>query len=146
MDLNALSAFNALRLAAAAMAEQDPDATGERGAVVLTASVAAYEGQIGQIAAYAAAKAAIVGMTLVGARDLAVSGIRVNTIAPGIIGTPAWAAAPPGVREELEAKVPFPRRLGEPEEFAAAAEHLLTNGYINGHVLRLDGAIRFTPA
>lgn len=145
LDTNAVSAFNSLRLAAAAMSRQDPDATGERGAIVLTASIAAYEGQIGQVA-YAAAKAAVVGMTLVAARDLAVSGIRVNSIAPGTIATPGWDAAPPAVRERLEAKVPFPRRFGTPEEFGAAAEHLLTNGYINGHVLRLDGAVRFDPS
>ncbi|WP_436776554.1 SDR family NAD(P)-dependent oxidoreductase [Yinghuangia sp. YIM S09857] len=145
LEGNAVSAFNSLRLAAAAMSKQEPDSTGERGAVVLTASIAAYEGQIGQIA-YAAAKAAVVGMTLVGARDLAAAGVRVNTIAPGTFGTPGWDAAPPGVRERLEAKVPFPRRFGAPEEFAAAAEHLLTNGYVNGHVLRLDGAVRFDPA
>jgi NAD(P)-dependent dehydrogenase (short-subunit alcohol dehydrogenase family) len=147
VDLNLVGTFNSVRLAAAAMAANDPppgDADGERGVIVTTASVAGYEGQIGQVA-YAAAKAGIIGMTIVLARDLAASGIRANCVAPGTIGTRAWDAAPPGVREGLEAKVPFPRRLGHPEEFAALVEHLVTNRYLNGHVVRLDGAIRFDP-
>jgi len=147
VDLNLVGTFNTVRLAAAAMAALDPppgDPDGERGVIVTTASVAGYEGQIGQVA-YAAAKAGIIGMTIVLARDLAVNGIRVNTIAPGTIGTRAWDQAPEGVREALEAKVPFPRRLGHPEEFAGLVEHLVTNRYMNGHVVRLDGAIRFDP-
>jgi NAD(P)-dependent dehydrogenase (short-subunit alcohol dehydrogenase family) len=129
------------------MAAQDPpdgDPDGERGVVVTTASIAGYEGQIGQIA-YAAAKAGIIGMTVVAARDLAGVGIRVNTIAPGTIATRAWDQAPPDMREAFEAKVPFPKRFGHPEEFAALVEHLVTNRYLNGHVVRLDGAIRFDP-
>lgn len=147
VDLNLVGTFNTLRLAAAAMAAQDPptdDPDGERGVVITTASIAGYEGQIGQIA-YAAAKAGIIGMTIVAARDLASAGIRVNTIAPGTIGTRAWDQAPAEMREAFEAKVPFPRRFGHPEEFAALAEHLVTNRYLNGHVVRLDGAIRFDP-
>ena len=145
LNLNVLSTFNTLRLAAAAMATLDPaDDDGERGTIVTTSSIAGYEGQIGQLA-YGTAKAGIVGMTLVAARDLASVGIRVNSIAPGTIGTRAWDQAPAPVRDALESKVPFPRRFGRPDEFARLAEHLVTNGYINGHVVRLDGAIRFDP-
>ena len=147
VDLNLVGTFNSLRLVSAAMAAQDPpegDGDGERGAIVTTASIAAYEGQIGQIA-YAAAKAGIAGMTLVAARDLAAVGIRVNCIAPGTIGTRAWDLAPPEMRQSFEAKVPFPKRFGHPDEFAALVEHLVTNRYMNGHVARLDGAIRFDP-
>lgn len=142
-ELNVATTFNTLRLAAAAMARHEPDASGERGAVVLTSSIAAYEGQIGQLA-YAAAKGAIVSMTLPAARDLAAVGVRVNTIAPGTMHTAAWDGYD-DIREALEAKVPFPPRLGDPAEFARLAEHLLTNGYLNGTVVRLDGAIRFDP-
>lgn len=145
LQLNVVGTFNTLRLSAAAMAASDPlGDDGERGAFVATSSIAGYEGQIGQIS-YAAAKAAIIGMTLVAARDLASSGIRVNAIAPGTMGTQAWEAAPEGLRPTLEAKVPFPRRFGHPEEFASLVEHLVTNTYINGQVVRLDGAIRFDP-
>jgi NAD(P)-dependent dehydrogenase (short-subunit alcohol dehydrogenase family) len=145
LHLNVVTTFNTVRLTAAAMAGLDPvDDDGERGAIVTTASIAGYEGQIGQIA-YGTSKAGIIGMTLIAARDLAASGIRVNCIAPGTIGTRAWDAAPAEMREALEAKVPFPRRFGKPEEFASLAEHLLTNTYLNGHVARLDGAIRFDP-
>ena len=145
MDLNVITTFNAVRLAAAAMSQLEPVGDDEeRGAIVTTSSIAGFEGQIGQLA-YGTAKAAIIGMTLIAARDLAASGIRVNNIAPGTIETRAWDAAPPEVREPLEAKVPFPRRFGRPEEFAALAEHLVTNRYLNGHVARLDGAIRFDP-
>lgn len=146
INLNLVGTFNSLRLAAAAMATQDPadEADGERGAIVATASIAGYEGQIGQIA-YASAKAGMIGMTLVAARDLSAVGVRVNTIAPGTIGTRAWDGAPPRIREGLEAKVPFPKRFGHPTEFAELAEHLITNGYLNGEVIRLDGAIRFDP-
>ena len=147
VDLNLVGTFNVLRLAAAAMGAQDPppdDPDGERGVIVTTASIAGIEGQIGQIA-YASAKAGIIGMTIVAARDLASVGVRVNCVAPGTIGTRAWDEAPPGMRDALEAKVPFPRRLGHPEEFADLVEHLITNRYLNGHVVRLDGAIRFDP-
>jgi NAD(P)-dependent dehydrogenase (short-subunit alcohol dehydrogenase family) len=143
--MNLTGTFNTVRLTAAAMAAQEPDGDdGERGAIVLTASIAGYEGQIGQIA-YGSAKAGIIGMTIVAARDLAVHGIRVNTVAPGTIGTRAWDQAPAEMRQAFEAKVPFPRRFGRPEEFAALVEHLLVNGYLNGEVFRLDGAIRFDP-
>ena len=145
LQLNVVTTFNTIRLAAAAMAALDPAGDdGERGAIVTTASIAGYEGQVGQIA-YATAKAGIIGMTLVAARDLAASGIRVNCIAPGTIGTRAWDAAPADVRATLEAKVPFPRRFGTPDEFADLATHLLTNSYLNGEVIRLDGAVRFDP-
>jgi NAD(P)-dependent dehydrogenase (short-subunit alcohol dehydrogenase family) len=145
MELNVTATFNVLRLAAAAMAGLDPYTDdGERGSIVLTSSIAAFEGQIGTIA-YATAKAAINGMTITAARDLAAAGIRVNTIAPGTMGTAAWEHASADVRRTLEEKVPFPRRFGKPEEFADAVEHLLTNRYMNGHILRLDGAIRFDP-
>ena len=144
MHLNVTTTFNTLRLAAAAMAELEPDDEGERGVVVTTSSVAGYEGQIGQIG-YATAKAGIIGMTLVAARDLAAAGIRVNCIAPGTIHTRAWDQAPEELRAGLEAKVPFPRRFGRPSEFASLVEHLVSNRYINGHVVRLDGAIRFDP-
>ena len=143
--LNVVGTFNTVRLAAAAMAQLDPiNDDGERGAMVLVASIAGYEGQIGQIA-YGSAKAGLIGMTIVAARDLAAPGIRVNTIAPGTIETEAWALAPAELKDGLGAKVPFPKRLGHPEEFAALAEHLLSNSYINGHVARIDGAIRFDP-
>jgi NAD(P)-dependent dehydrogenase (short-subunit alcohol dehydrogenase family) len=144
VNLNLVGTFNTLRLSAEAMAKLDPDDEGERGAMVLVASIAGIEGQIGQIA-YGSAKAGIIGMTIIAARDLAAIGVRVNTIAPGTIATEAWDLAPPSLREGLEAKVPFPKRLGRPTEFAALAEHLLTNRYMNGHVARVDGAIRFDP-
>jgi NAD(P)-dependent dehydrogenase (short-subunit alcohol dehydrogenase family) len=144
VDLNLVGTFNTVRLAAAAMAATEGGDDGERGAIVTTASIAGYEGQIGQVA-YAAAKAGIIGMTIVLARDLAAIGVRVNCIAPGTMGTTAWDLAPIEMRQTLEAKVPFPQRFGAPEEFAALAEHLVTNGYINGQVVRLDGAIRFDP-
>jgi NAD(P)-dependent dehydrogenase (short-subunit alcohol dehydrogenase family) len=112
--------------------------------VITTASIAGYEGQIGQIA-YGSAKAGIIGMTIVAARDLAAIGVRVNCIAPGTMSTRAWDKAPASLRESLEAKVPFPPRFGHPEEFAALCEHLVTNRYVNGQVIRIDGAIRFDP-
>lgn len=145
LNLNVVGTFNSLRLAAAAFAAQEPDNDdGERGVVVATASIAGFEGQIGQIA-YGSAKAAIIGMTLIAARDLAATGVRVNTIAPGTMGTRAWDQAPAAMREKLEAKVPFPQRFGQPEEFAELAEHMITNRYLNAQVVRLDGAIRFDP-
>lgn len=145
IELNVVGTFNSLRLSAAAFAAQDPDnEDGERGVVVATASIAGFEGQIGQIA-YGSAKAAIIGMTLIAARDLAATGVRVNTIAPGTMGTRAWDQAPPALREKLESKVPFPQRFGHPEEFAELAEHMIVNRYLNAQVVRLDGAIRFDP-
>jgi NAD(P)-dependent dehydrogenase (short-subunit alcohol dehydrogenase family) len=141
--LNLFGTFNAVRLAAARMSRNSPD-DGERGAIVMTASVAAFEGQIGQIA-YTASKAAIVGMTLCAARDLAAFQIRVNAIAPGTFDTPLLARFSEEVKAGLAASVPFPQRLGDPDEFAALAESILTNGYLNGEVIRLDGAIRMAP-
>ncbi len=145
VQLNLVGSFNSARLCAAAMAAQEPVTDdGERGAIVFVASIAGYEGQIGQVA-YGAAKAGIIGMTIIAARDLASRGIRVNAIAPGTIRTEAWGMAPPEMLAAFEEKVPFPRRLGKPEEFAALVEHLATNSYMNGHVARIDGAIRFQP-
>ena len=145
VNLNMLSTFNTLRLAAAAMNRLEPaNDDGERGVIVLTGSLAGYEGQIGTLA-YGAAKAGVIGMTIIAARDLSAMGVRVNCIAPGTMNTRAWDAASPDVKAALEAKVPFPKRLGHPEEFASLAAHLVTNGYINGHVVRLDGGIRFDP-
>jgi NAD(P)-dependent dehydrogenase (short-subunit alcohol dehydrogenase family) len=145
VELNVVGTFNTVRLVAAAMGATDAvNEDGERGAIVTTASIAGYEGQIGQVS-YGSAKAAIIGMTLILARDLAALGIRVNCIAPGTMGTEAWDQVSAPVRDGLEAKVPFPRRFGRPDEFAALAEHLVTNEYLNGHVARLDGAIRFDP-
>lgn len=145
MDLNVVTTFNVLRIAAAAMSKLEPvDGDGQRGAIVLTSSISGFEGPIGTIA-YGTAKAAINGMTLIAARDLASVGVRVNTIAPGTMLTSAWERARPEIREALESKVPFPRRFGQPEEFAALAAHLVANAYLNGQVVRLDGAIRFDP-
>lgn len=144
VNLNLVGTFNTIRLAAAAMSRHEPDERGERGAIVMTASIAGFEGQIGQIA-YGSAKAGIIGMTLIAARDLAAVGVRVNTIAPGTMFTRAWDRAPEQLRQGLEAQVPFPPRFGDPEEFAELAEHLMTNRYINGEVVRIDGAIRFSP-
>ncbi|WP_349604845.1 SDR family NAD(P)-dependent oxidoreductase [Cupriavidus sp. DF5525] len=145
IQLNVIGTFNVLRLAAAQMAQTPPhNESGERGACVLTASVAAFEGQIGQIP-YSAGKAAIVGMTLVAARDLAQRGIRVNTIAPGLFDTPLLARVPEKVKAGLAASVPFPARLGQPGEFAKLAIQLLENEMLNGETIRLDGAIRMQP-
>ncbi|MFV3413489.1 3-hydroxyacyl-CoA dehydrogenase [Pseudomonas nitroreducens] len=141
ININLIGTFNMLRLAAEAMARNEPDAGGERGIVINTASVAAFDGQIGQ-AAYSASKSAVVGMTLPIARELARSGIRVMTIAPGIFETPMMAAMPQEVRDSLGASVPFPPRLGRPDEYAALARHIIENSMLNGEVIRLDGAIR----
>lgn len=141
--LNLIGSFNALRLGAARMAKREP-VDGERGAIVMTASVAAFEGQIGQIN-YSASKAGIVGMTIVAARDLASKNIRVCTIAPGIMDTPLLGRLRDDVRESLSASVPNPRRLGQTSEFANLAAHILNNGYLNGETIRLDGAIRMAP-
>lgn len=144
VNINLIGTFNMLRLAAEAMAQNEPDAGGERGIIINTASVAAFDGQIGQ-AAYSASKSAVVGMTLPIARELARSGIRVMTIAPGIFETPMMAAMPQEVRDSLGASVPFPPRLGRPDEYAALARHIIENTMLNGEVIRLDGALRMAP-
>ncbi|MEE2062316.1 SDR family NAD(P)-dependent oxidoreductase [Rhodococcus artemisiae] len=141
--LNVIGTFNVLRFAAEAMAKNEV-LEGDRGVCVLTASVAAYEGQIGQIN-YATSKAGVVGMTLPAARDLAGVGIRVCTIAPGVFATPLLLNARDDIRDALAASVPHPKRLGEPSEFAALAEHIIENGMLNGETIRLDGAIRMAP-
>jgi NAD(P)-dependent dehydrogenase (short-subunit alcohol dehydrogenase family) len=142
--VNLIGTFNVLRLAAAAMAAGEPDAGGERGAVVMTASIAAFEGQIGQTA-YAASKGGVVGLTLPAARDLARLGIRVCTIAPGLFDTPLLAGLPQESRDALGASIPFPPRLGRPDEYAKLACHIAENTMLNGEVLRLDGALRMPP-
>jgi len=142
--VNLIGTFNVLRLAAAAIAEGEPDAEGERGAIVMTASIAAYEGQIGQ-AAYAASKGGVVSLTLPAARDLARLGIRVCTIAPGLFDTPLLAALPEDAREALGAGIPFPARLGRPGEYARLACEIAENPMLNGEVIRLDGALRMPP-
>ena len=144
IDINLIGTFNVLRLAAAAMANGAPNADGERGVIVNTASVAAFDGQIGQ-AAYSASKAAVVGMTLPIARELARSGIRVMTIAPGIFETPMLASLAQDVRDSLGRMVPFPPRLGRAAEFAALVRAIVENAMLNGEVIRLDGAIRMAP-
>ena len=141
ININLVGTFNMLRLAAAAMSSNQPDANGERGVVVNTASVAAFEGQLGQ-AAYAASKAGIVGLTLPVARELARSGIRCMTIAPGIMETPMLMGMPQDVQDSLGKMVPFPSRMGRPAEFAGLVMHIVRNSYLNGEVIRLDGAIR----
>ena len=142
--VNLIGSFNVLRLAAAAMSDGEPDDEGERGVVVMTASIAAYDGQIGQTA-YAASKGGVVGLTLPAARDLAGRGIRVCTIAPGLFDTPLLAALPEEAREALGKTMPFPQRLGRPEEFARLACAIAENPMLNGEVIRLDGALRMAP-
>ncbi|MCE1163678.1 MAG: SDR family NAD(P)-dependent oxidoreductase [Thiomonas sp.] len=144
ININLVGSFNLARLAAAAMAQQTPLEDGERGVIVNTSSVAAFDGQIGQVA-YAASKAGIAGMTLPLARDLSRDGIRVMTIAPGIFETPMLMGMPAEVQSALGQMVPFPQRLGRPEEYAALVESILTNRMLNGEVIRLDGAIRMQP-
>jgi NAD(P)-dependent dehydrogenase (short-subunit alcohol dehydrogenase family) len=144
VEVNLIATFNVMRLAAAAMADNEPDTDGARGAVILTASIAAFEGQVGQTA-YAASKAGVVGLTLPAARDLASLGIRVCTIAPGTFDTPMMAGLPETVREALGRQIPFPPRLGRPGEFAALVCHIATNPAINGETVRLDGALRLPP-
>ncbi|WP_350270452.1 3-hydroxyacyl-CoA dehydrogenase [Brevibacterium sp. CBA3109] len=144
IGINLIGTFNVIRLAAAAMAENEPGEDGERGVVVNTASVAAYDGQIGQ-AAYSASKGGIVGMTLPIARDLASVGVRVVTIAPGLFFTPMMASIPEEARDSLGSQVPFPSRLGKPEEYAELVTQIVTNRMLNGEVIRLDGAIRMAP-
>jgi NAD(P)-dependent dehydrogenase (short-subunit alcohol dehydrogenase family) len=144
VEVNLIGSFNLLRLAAADMTNLDPIEDGERGLIVLTASVAAFEGQIGQ-AAYAASKGGIVGLTLPAARELARSGVRVVAIAPGIFATPMLAGLPQNVQDSLAASVPFPQRLGRPDEYAQTVLDLCRNVMINGSVIRLDGALRMAP-
>jgi NAD(P)-dependent dehydrogenase (short-subunit alcohol dehydrogenase family) len=142
--VNLVGSFNMIRLAAEAMVHNTPEPTGERGVLISTASVAAYDGQIGQ-AAYAASKGGVVGMTLPIARDLARNGIRNMTIAPGIFGTPMLFTMPKEVQDALAAGVPFPSRLGTPEDYAKLVKHIVENDMLNGEVIRLDGAIRLAP-
>jgi len=144
VTINLIGSFNMIRLAAEAMAKNEPEPTGERGVMISTASVAAYDGQIGQ-AAYSASKGGIVGMTLPIARDLARNGIRNMTIAPGIFGTPMLFGMPKEVQDALAASVPFPSRLGKPDDYAKLVQQIVTNDMLNGEVIRLDGAIRMAP-
>jgi NAD(P)-dependent dehydrogenase (short-subunit alcohol dehydrogenase family) len=144
VEVNLVGTFNVLRLAAEVMVNNEPAASGERGVIVNTASVAAYDGQIGQVA-YAASKGGVVALTLPVARELAQYGIRVVAIAPGIFDTPMMAGLPEAARESLGKQVPFPSRLGRPEEYAALVRHIIENEMLNGEVVRLDGAIRMAP-
>nr|WP_319566475.1 SDR family NAD(P)-dependent oxidoreductase [uncultured Rhodoferax sp.] len=144
VNVNLIGTYNVVRLFAAACAKLEPMEDGERGAMVFTASVAAFDGQVGQ-QAYSASKAGVAGMTLPMARDLAQHGIRVCTIAPGLFATPLMATLPETVQQSLAASIPFPQRLGKPEEFAQLAAHIVSNGHLNGEVIRLDGALRLAP-
>jgi NAD(P)-dependent dehydrogenase (short-subunit alcohol dehydrogenase family) len=144
INVNLIGTFNVIRLAAAALAQGRPDPNGERGVIITTASVAAFEGQIGQ-AAYSASKGGIAALTLPVARELSRFGIRVMTIAPGIFDTPLLAGLPEAARESLGQQVPFPPRLGRPDEFAALVQHIIENEMLNGEVIRLDGAMRMAP-
>lgn len=144
ININLIGTFNMARLAAQAMLDNEPQETGERGVIINTASVAAYDGQIGQ-AAYSASKAGVVGMTLAIARDLSRNGIRCMTIAPGIFGTPMLFGMPQEVQDSLAASVPFPSRLGRPEDYAKLVKSILENDMLNGETIRLDGAIRMAP-
>jgi NAD(P)-dependent dehydrogenase (short-subunit alcohol dehydrogenase family) len=144
ITINLIGSFNMIRLAAEVMSQSEPNEAGERGVIVSTASVAAYDGQIGQVA-YAASKGGVVAMTLPIARELARSGIRVMTIAPGIFETPMLMGMPPEVQDALGKMVPFPSRMGKPAEYAALVRHICENSMLNGEVIRLDGAIRMAP-
>ena len=144
INVNLIGSFNMIRLAAEAMSKNEPEPTGERGVLISTASVAAYDGQMGQ-AAYSASKGGIVGMTLPIARDLARNGIRNMTIAPGIFGTPMMFNMPAELQQALAASVPFPSRLGTPADYAKLVHQIVTNDMLNGEVIRLDGAIRMAP-
>ena len=144
ITVNLIGSFNMIRLSAEAMSRNEPEATGERGVLISTASVAAYDGQMGQ-AAYSASKGGVVGMTLPIARDLARNGIRNMTIAPGIFGTPMMFGMPQEVQDSLAASVPFPSRLGTPQDYAKLVRHIFENDMLNGEVIRLDGAIRLAP-
>jgi NAD(P)-dependent dehydrogenase (short-subunit alcohol dehydrogenase family) len=144
ISINLIGSFNMIRVASEAMSKNDPEPTGERGVLINTASVAAYDGQIGQ-AAYSASKAGVVGMTLPIARDLAPLGIRCCTIAPGIFGTPMIFGMPQAVQDSLAASIPFPSRLGRPDDYAKLIHQIVTNDMLNGETIRLDGAIRLAP-
>ncbi|GAA2716408.1 SDR family NAD(P)-dependent oxidoreductase [Micromonospora olivasterospora] len=144
VQINLIGSFNVLALAAEAIARTEPDENGQRGVIINTASVAAYEGQVGQ-AAYSSSKGGIVGLTLPAARDLAQYGIRVNTIAPGIVETPMLATVSEEFRKSLAAGVPFPRRLARPDEYAQLALAIIHHDYLNGEVIRMDGALRMAP-
>jgi NAD(P)-dependent dehydrogenase (short-subunit alcohol dehydrogenase family) len=144
ISINLVGTFNAMRLAATAMQSVSPMQDGERGIIICTASVAAYEGQIGQ-AAYAASKGGVVGLVLPAAREFAQFGIRVNAIAPGIFSTPMLHALPEAAQQSLAAAVPFPKLLGQPPQYAALVRHMIENRYLNGEVVRLDGALRMAP-
>jgi NAD(P)-dependent dehydrogenase (short-subunit alcohol dehydrogenase family) len=144
ININLIGTFNTLRYSASAMSRNEPLADGERGVIINTASVAAFEGQIGQLA-YSASKGAIVGLTLPAARDLSAAGIRVNTIAPGLMDTPLLGLLPDEAKQALGAGVLFPKRLGQPDSFAALAVHIIENSYVNGETIRLDGGLRMPP-
>ena len=144
IQINLVGSFNVIKAAGAAMESNPPGPIGERGVIVSTASVAAYEGQIGQ-AAYSASKGGIVAMTLPIAREFARIGVRVNAVAPGIFWTPMVDGMPDHVQESLSASIPFPSRLGKAEEFAELVAHIMENGYLNGETIRLDGAVRLAP-
>jgi NAD(P)-dependent dehydrogenase (short-subunit alcohol dehydrogenase family) len=144
IQVNLVGSFNIIKAAGAAMESNPPNEDGERGVIVSTASVAAFDGQIGQ-AAYSASKAGIAGMTLPVAREYARIGVRVNTVAPGIFWTPMVDGMPEHIQESLSASIPFPSRLGKPEEYAELVAHIMENGYLNGETIRLDGAVRLAP-
>ena len=144
ISVNLFGTFNVLRLAASAMMKNEPDADAQRGVIIHTASVAAFDGQVGQVA-YAASKGAVAAMTLPGARDLSRAGIRVMTIAPGTFDTPMLAGLPEKARISLAAAIPNPSRLGDPHEYASLAAHIASNHYLNGEVIRLDGSLRMSP-
>src|SRR5436190_1622410 len=144
VGINLIGTFNVLRLAAAQMSKNTPSSDGERGVIINTASIAAFDGQIGQ-AAYAASKGGVVSLTLPVARDLAAVGVRVMTIAPGTFDTPMLAMLPDEHRQALAAQIPFPSRLGQPVEFAALVRHIVENAYLNGETIRLDGSLRMPP-
>jgi len=144
IKINLIGTFNVMRLAAAAMAHNEPQRFGERGVIINTASIAAFDGQIGQIA-YAASKAGVAGMTLPAARDLSKAGIRVLTIAPGTFDTPMLGMLPEETRQALAAGIPFPQKLGDPAEFAMLVQQMVENPYLNGETVRLDGALRMPP-
>ena len=144
VKLNLIGTFNVASNAASVMSKNEPNAGGERGVIVNTASIAAFDGQIGQVA-YSSSKGGVVGMTLPMARDLGVVGIRVMTIAPGSFATPIFGLAPDEMLDALTSIVPFPTRMGEPDEFAHLVQHIVENGYLNGETIRIDGAVRFPP-
>lgn len=144
IEVNLIGSFNVARCAAAKMAKQKSDEQSDQGVIINTASIAAFDGQMGQVA-YSATKGGIVGMTLPMARDLAKQGIRVNTIAPGVMATPLMLAAPQNVQDGIVANIPFPRRLGEPSEFGQLVVHIIENSYLNGETIRLDGGVRMQP-